>query len=229
MYVILLSVLAVAMKPGSKVNTPCSLVRLEMSRPSGPMVPETAFRRVVFPVARFFSSNFVLMRFSDGWFALGSAALHGRTSESREHFLGRARTRGAHEPLARMNSAPFRRKRSSQSSLGFCSRRILLAEFIDAPAGIHNFLLAGIERMAVGANFNLQILANGRASLELVAAGAGDRDDFVIRMNAGFHGNLNLVKRQNRRAPQRCASPRRSRTWYLPGTVTTRSSVQVFV
>src|SRR6202161_424485 len=93
MKVILLSVLAVAMKPGSNVNTPCSLVRLEMSSASGPMVSETAFRRVVFPVARFFSSNFVLMRFSDGWFALGSAALHGRTSESREHFLGRARGR----------------------------------------------------------------------------------------------------------------------------------------
>src|ERR1700688_1285244 len=92
------------MKPGSKVNTPCSLVRLEMSSASGPMVPETAFRRVVFPVARFFSSNFVLMRFSDGWFALGSAALHGRTSESREHSLTRARTQGAHEVKARTDS-----------------------------------------------------------------------------------------------------------------------------
>src|ERR1700681_4591310 len=96
------------MKPGSKVNTPCSLVRLEMSSASGPMVPETAFRGVVFPVARFFSSNFVLMRFSDGWFALGSAALHGRTSESREHFLRRARTHRAHELTARANSAPLR-------------------------------------------------------------------------------------------------------------------------
>src|ERR1700722_7543241 len=66
MYVILLSVLAVAMKPGSKVNTPCSLVRLEMSSASGPMVPDTAFSRLVFPVARFLSSYFVLMSFSDG-------------------------------------------------------------------------------------------------------------------------------------------------------------------
>src|SRR6202051_474328 len=130
------------MKPGSKVNTPCSLVRLEMSSASGPMVPETAFRRVVFPVARFFSSNFVLMRFSDGWFALGSAALHGRTSESREHSLTRARTQGAHGLKARTDSRrartqgarefrAARQKRSSQSGLGFCSRRILLAEFID--------------------------------------------------------------------------------------------------
>src|ERR1700691_5327613 len=81
------------MKPGSKVNTPCSLVRLDMSSDSGPMVPETAFSGVVFPVARFLSSYFVLMRFPDGWSALGSAALHGRTSESREHALGRARRR----------------------------------------------------------------------------------------------------------------------------------------
>src|SRR4030088_798329 len=66
MYVILLSVLAVAMKPGSKVNTPCSLIRLEMSSASGPMVPVMAFITLVFPVARFLSSYFVLMRYSDG-------------------------------------------------------------------------------------------------------------------------------------------------------------------
>jgi hypothetical protein len=35
-------------------------------------------------------------------------------------------------------------------------------------------------------------MANGRASLEMVAAGASDRDDFVIWMNAGFHGNLEM-------------------------------------
>src|ERR1700730_421462 len=66
MYVILLSVLAVAMKPGSKVNTPCSLIRLEMSSASGPMVPVMAFITLVFPLARFLSSYFVLMRYSDG-------------------------------------------------------------------------------------------------------------------------------------------------------------------
>src|SRR5882672_7954117 len=86
MYVILLSVLAVAMKPGSKVNTPCSLIRFEMSSASGPMVPVMAFIRLVFPVARFLSSYFVLMRYSDGdgFGAFRPAALHGRTSESRE-------------------------------------------------------------------------------------------------------------------------------------------------
>src|SRR5277367_6128915 len=54
------------MNPGSKVNTPCSLSRLEMSRASGPIVPETAFIGLVLPVARFMSSYFVLMRLSDG-------------------------------------------------------------------------------------------------------------------------------------------------------------------
>src|ERR1700744_2923439 len=83
------------------------------------------------------------------------------------------------------------------SPSGFCRRRrfcrrtrILFAELIDATAGIHNFLLAGIERMAAGTNFDLQILTDGRTRLELVAAGARDRDLLVIGMNAGFHGNL---------------------------------------
>src|ERR1700690_3042592 len=53
------------MNPGSKVNTPCSLVRFEISSASGPMVPETAFIGVVLPVVRFLSSYFVLMRCSD--------------------------------------------------------------------------------------------------------------------------------------------------------------------
>src|SRR5258708_1275148 len=87
------------MKPGSNVNTPCSLVRLEMSSTSGPMVPGLAFSRVVFPVARFLSSYFVLMRFPDGdgvWFLLHFAPFHGCTSESRERVLGaRSYARGA--------------------------------------------------------------------------------------------------------------------------------------
>src|SRR5258707_13122691 len=100
MYVILLSVLAVAMKPGSKVNTPCSLIRFEMSSASGPMVPVMALIRLVFPLARFLCSYFVLMRYpdADGLGAFSPAALHARTSEStqriptaRLHARGQAR------------------------------------------------------------------------------------------------------------------------------------------
>ena len=76
-------------------------------------------------------------------------------------------------------------------ALDFRRRRpVLLAEFIDAAAGIHNFLLARVERMAIGANFDLQIMADGRAGLELIAAGTSDCDDFIFGMDAGFHRNL---------------------------------------
>src|SRR5882672_7755588 len=195
MYVILLSVLAVAMKPGSKVNTPCSLIRFEMSSASGPMVPVMAFIRLVFPVARFLSSYFVLMRYSDGdgFGAFRPAALHGRTSESRERIpSARLHARSqARADLFEIRAAEAL-LRGKLAGLGFRRCRILLAELIDATAGIHNFLLAGIERMAVGANLDLQILADGRASLEMVAAGTSDRDDFVFWMDAGFHGNLDV-------------------------------------
>lgn len=84
--------------------------------------------------------------------------------------------------------------------LGFRRRRrVLLAKFIDTPAGVHNFLLARVERMTVRANFHLQVLPDRRASLKLVTAGASDRDVFVFRMNAGFHRNLVSLSRQNRR------------------------------
>jgi hypothetical protein len=55
-----LSVLAVAMNPGSKVKTPWSLVSAAMSITSGPMLPERAGNSLVLPEARSFSSNFLL-------------------------------------------------------------------------------------------------------------------------------------------------------------------------
>src|SRR6267142_486028 len=81
----LLSMLAVAMNPGSNVKTFRSLVKWEMLITSGPMVPDIDSSSADLPVARFFSSYFVLMPFSDGivrsiW---NFAALHGRTGESR--------------------------------------------------------------------------------------------------------------------------------------------------
>src|ERR1700722_33649 len=66
--------------------------------------------------------------------------------------------------------------------------------------------------MAVGTNFDLQILTNGRTRLELVPAGARDRDLFVIGMDAGFHGNLVLLLRQNRSA---CWVSRIATPWTL--------------
>src|SRR5450631_1806980 len=53
------------MNPGSNVKIFRSLVKLEMLTSSGPMVPDLESSCVDLPVARFFSSYFVLMRFSD--------------------------------------------------------------------------------------------------------------------------------------------------------------------
>src|SRR6202020_283897 len=88
------------------VKTPCSLVRLEMSSASGPMVPETAFNTLVFPVARFLSSYFVLMRLSDE--GLGSlkdpqpcTAVHRNQGSASK---ARASERGPHEVRAACES-----------------------------------------------------------------------------------------------------------------------------
>jgi hypothetical protein len=67
---------------------------------------------------------------------------------------------------------------------------ITLAEFLDAASGVDDLLLAGIERMAGGADFDVQLFfAQRGAGYESVATRAGDGDFFVIGMNAGFHGN----------------------------------------
>src|SRR5271169_5846749 len=77
-------------------------------------------------------------------------------------------------------------------------RRVLLAKFVDAATGVHDFLLAGVKRMAVRADFYLQVVSDGRASLELIPASASDGDVMVFGMNAGFHRNLVSLRRQNR-------------------------------
>src|SRR5690348_6878922 len=44
--------------------------------------------------------------------------------------------------------------------------RVLLAELVDATGGVHDLLLARIERMAVRAHLDLQIVPQRRARLE---------------------------------------------------------------
>jgi hypothetical protein len=64
---------------------------------------------------------------------------------------------------------------------------VFLAEFLDTACGVNNLLLAGIERMAFRAYFNMQIFRHGGARGELVTAAAYDRNFWVIRVNFGFH------------------------------------------
>ena len=71
-------------------------------------------------------------------------------------------------------------------------RGVLLAELVDAPGGIDDLLLARIERMAVRAHLDLQVVPERRARLERVAARAGDGDLFVLGMDGGFHGGSHV-------------------------------------
>jgi len=65
---------------------------------------------------------------------------------------------------------------------------VLFGEALDAAGGVNQLLFAGEEGVAIGADFDVEALAfNGRASLEIVAAGAVDCYGVIIGMNTGFH------------------------------------------
>ena len=64
---------------------------------------------------------------------------------------------------------------------------IALVEAIDASGGIDQLLLAGKERVASGTNFDVQVTFLGGASLERLAARAGDGDINVFWVNSWFH------------------------------------------
>jgi hypothetical protein len=61
-----------------------------------------------------------------------------------------------------------------------------LIEALNTSAGIDELLLAGIERVALGANFDVD-LRLGAARLDHVAAGTGNGAVNVIRVDTLFH------------------------------------------
>ena len=61
-----------------------------------------------------------------------------------------------------------------------------LVETVNTSTGVNQLLLAGIERVALGANFNLDILLGG-AGGKGVTAGATDGSLLVLRMDAFSH------------------------------------------
>lgn len=64
---------------------------------------------------------------------------------------------------------------------------VALAEFVDATAGVNDLLLSGVERMAGGTYFDLQIMSQRGTRDKGIAATAGHGDVFIFGMNAGFH------------------------------------------
>ena len=61
-----------------------------------------------------------------------------------------------------------------------------LVEAIDPSTGVNQLLLAGIERVALGADLNADLLLSRTGSKD-VATGATDGGLLVVRMDAFFH------------------------------------------
>jgi hypothetical protein len=66
-----------------------------------------------------------------------------------------------------------------------------LLELVNTSAGVNKLLLAGEERVALGANFNAEIALGGTAR-NFVAACASDNAFFVFGMDAFLHFNTPL-------------------------------------
>ena len=71
-----------------------------------------------------------------------------------------------------------------------------LLEAIDAPAAIHQLLLAGEERMTLRANFDLQFLLGG-ASFPGFAAYAPDGSRLILGMDLFLHANFTSFAKCN--------------------------------
>ena len=61
-----------------------------------------------------------------------------------------------------------------------------LVEPINTSTGVNQLLLAGIERVALGADFNADVLLGGTGRKD-VATGAANRSLFVIGMDTFLH------------------------------------------
>ena len=70
--------------------------------------------------------------------------------------------------------------------IGFLLQAKTLVEAINTSTGVNQLLLAGIERVALGADFNTNVLL-GRTSGKSVATGTADRGLFVLGMDTFLH------------------------------------------
>src|SRR5712664_2112502 len=65
---------------------------------------------------------------------------------------------------------------------------VLLGEALDTAGGVNELLLASEERMAIRADFDIQLVAlDRRTSREIVAAGAVHCYGVIVGVDTGFH------------------------------------------
>jgi hypothetical protein len=83
---------------------------------------------------------------------------------------------------------------------------VLAAELVYPSRGVHDFLLAGVERVAGGTDLYVELFVQGGTGRKLVTATADHFDVIVLRMYSGSHDNpvinsvvldLMLPKREN--------------------------------
>jgi len=68
------------------------------------------------------------------------------------------------------------------------SKTVAPTELVDLPSRIQHFLLAGVERMALGADIQVHFVAcEGRLRLKGSAAAAGDLHFVVLGVDIRFH------------------------------------------
>jgi hypothetical protein len=125
----------------------------------------------------------------------GTARAYSRVKSATRPSAKRARRHGSPHLTGaildlRLRGAGSARKRNAL--LRARGGRVLAAELVHAAGGVDDLLLARVERMAVGAHLDLQVMTERRARLERVAARAGDRDLFVLGVNRRFHGRLGV-------------------------------------
>jgi hypothetical protein len=76
--------------------------------------------------------------------------------------------------------------------LGGIALGVLASETLHATCGIEQLLLAGEKRMAIGADFHMEVALVGRPRRETIAARAQNADFVVRGMNGCLHiANLN--------------------------------------
>jgi hypothetical protein len=69
-----------------------------------------------------------------------------------------------------------------------CCVGVFLGEAFDAAGSVNELLLAGEERVAIGADFDVQLVAlDGGTGGEIMAAGAMHGYGVIVGMNTGFH------------------------------------------
>jgi hypothetical protein len=79
-------------------------------------------------------------------------------------------------------------ERLREDSLRCCLGAVFLTEFVDTSGGIHDLLRTGVERVAFGANFDVQHwLAYHGLGLEAVAATARYGEFLVFWVDICFH------------------------------------------